>query len=91
MLAMQWKQPQFPGVCSAEDPSSFATEETDTQHSHWITPADLVPEVFPPQVFAFMDASPLSPSPKHISGSGGPGGQHAFLWVQGLAWAHAQQ
>lgn len=88
---MLWKQPQFPVVRSAEDPHSFATEETNIQHSHWIAPADLVPEVFPPRVFAFTGTSPLSPSPKHTSGSGGPGGQHALLWVQGLAWAHVRQ
>ena len=88
---MQWKQPQFPVVCSAEDPHSFATEETNNQHSHWIAPADLVPEIFPPRVFVFMDASPLSPSPKHTSGYGGPGSQHSLLWVQGLVWAHVWQ
>lgn len=30
---------QFPGACSAEDPSAFATEETNSQQSHCRPPA----------------------------------------------------
>ena len=57
---------QTPGECSAEDPESFACEETNSQYGHPGYPLDFTAEVVSSRVFTFADAgcqeSLLTPS-----------------------------